>query len=106
MWNEWARYYQTGGRIGEEPPAKIKELQGWVDDLRTAMDPTARTRAATNLLEAGAENLWVIGTIGLAPHPVVVSARLRNVIPDGIWGWDNRWTLSYHPATWYFDESP
>ncbi len=35
-----------------------------------------------------------------------VSTRLKNVTPTGIWGWDNRWTLAYHPATWYFDETP
>ncbi len=22
------------------------------------------------------------------------------------WGWDNRWTLAYHPETWCFDETP
>ena len=42
--------------------------------------------------------------MGQAPHPVVVSTRLKNVTPTGIWGWDNRWTLSYHPSTWYFDD--
>ena len=37
--------------------------------------------------------------------PVVVSTRLKNVTESGIWGWDNRWTLSYHPSTWYFDDA-
>ena len=45
-----------------------------------------------------------IGTVGQAPHPVVTSTRLKNVPPTGIWGWDNRWTLAYHPSTWYIDE--
>ena len=43
-------------------------------------------------------------TVGQAPHPVVTSIRLKNVPPKGIWGWDNRWTLAYHPSTWYIDE--
>ena len=56
-------------------------------------------------LKPAAENLWTIGTVGQAPHPVVVSNRLKNV------------TLNRHlglgqplgpcpttPATWYFDE--
>ena len=104
MWNEWARFYQTDGRLGEEPPPLIRQLQSWADELRTTMDDERRREVARNLLRTGAENLWVIGTVGLAPHPVVVSKRLKNVLPDGIWGWDNRWTLSYHPSTWYFDE--
>ena len=105
MWNHWARYYQTDGRLGERPPDMIRELQGWGDALRVATTEADRTLAAKALLEAAAENLWTIGTVGQAPHPVVVSKRLKNVTPTGIWGWDNRWTLSYHPATWYFDES-
>ena len=105
MWNHWARYYQTDGRLGEEPPPQVKQLQGWGDDLRQAVTEETRTKAAKSLLNAAAENLWTIGTVGQAPHPVVVSNRLKNVTPTGIWGWDNRWTLSYHPSTWYFDES-
>ena len=109
MWNGWARHYETrhrpaGERLGEPPPPIIRRLQVWADELRTSTDPARRAAAAKNLLRASAENLWTIGTVGLAPHPVVVSRRLRNVIPNGSWGWDNHWTLPYHPATWYFDE--
>ena len=104
MWNDWARHYQTNGRIGEEPPPIIQDLQYWTDELRTSIDPARRLQAGHYLLRTGAENLWTIGTVGLAPHPVVVSARLRNVIPNGTWGWDNRWTMAYHPATWYLDD--
>ena len=55
-----------------------------------------RTKATKRLLKAQADN---------APQPVVVSWRLRNVWPNGIWGADNRWTMAYHPATWYIDET-
>ncbi|MDA0789248.1 MAG: ABC transporter substrate-binding protein [Proteobacteria bacterium] len=103
MWNEWSRFYQTDGRLGEEPPPVIRQLQYWTDEMRTTMDPEYRAMVARNLLASAAENLWVIGVVGLAPHPMVVSKRLRNVLPNGIWGWDNRWTLAYHPATWYFE---
>ena len=104
MWNHWARYYQTDGELGEEPPPVIRELQYWGDELRRATTEERRTEAARKLLQAQADNLWTIGTVGQAPHPVVTSTRLKNVPPTGIWGWDNRWTLAYHPSTWYFDE--
>ena len=106
LWNHWARYFQTGGELGEEPPELIRNLQYWGGQLRTAMTEAHRTKAAKTLLAAAAENLWTIGTVGQAPHPVVVSTRLRNVTPTGVWGWDSRWTLPYHPATWYLDEAP
>ena len=104
MWNDWARYYQTGGRIGEEPPPVIKQIHRWNDQFREATDPTERMIAGRKIVNAASENLWTIGTVGQAPHPMVISRRLKNVPTTGIWGWDNRWTLAYHPSTWYFDE--
>ena len=111
MWNDWVRHYKTrdkplAEREGEVPPPAIRQLMDWADVLRTTTDPAHRLEAGKNLLRSNAENLWNIGTVGMAPQPVVVSKRLKNVVPNGIWGWDNRWTLSYHPATWYIDESP
>ena len=104
MWNDWARHYQTDGELGKNPPEIIRQMQQWTDDMRYETDINKRITIGKKLLQANADNLWTIGTIGLAPHPVVVSKRLRNVLPKGIWGWDNRWTLAYHPSTWYFDE--
>ena len=111
MWNEWVRHYKTRDksadeRLGEAPPPEILQLMDWADELRTTTDAERRLAVGRNLLRSNAENLWNIGTVGLAPQPVVVSKRLKNVVPNGIWGWDNRWTLSYHPATWYLDDTP
>ena len=105
MWNHWGRYHQSGGELGEEPPESIRNLQFWGGELLTATDEEHRTKAAKTLLRAHADNLWAIGTVGHAPQPVAVSRRLKNVWPSGIWGADNRWTMAYHPATWYIDES-
>ncbi len=105
MWNDWARWYQTDGRLGEEPPPIMQQLQAWGEEMRVTMDPARRIEVGKKILATHAENVWMIGTVGLAPHPVVITERLRGVPPEAIWGWDNRWTLSYHPATWYFDET-
>lgn len=93
-------------RLGEAPPPAIAQLMDWADELSTTTDPARCLEAGKNLLRSNAENLWNIGTVGLAPQPVVVSKHLKNVVPNGIWGWYNRWTLCHHPATWYINESP
>ncbi|MBJ39669.1 MAG: hypothetical protein CMD83_14590 [Gammaproteobacteria bacterium] len=103
MWNDWVRWYRTEGRLGTEPPPVMRQLQDWNDQMRFTMDEDERTRIGKQILKSNAENLWTLGAVGLAPHPMVVSSRLRGVPHDGIWGWDNRWTLSYHPSTWYFE---
>lgn len=106
MWNDWARAFLTADRpeaerLGAPPPPHIRQLQLWAEEIRTTTSRERRIELGKNLLRANAENLWTIGTVGLAPQPVAVSRRLKNVIPNGIWGWDNRWTVSYHPPTWY-----
>lgn len=103
-WSEWARWYISDGGQGEEPPDEIKQLQQWADDLATNMDPAKRVELGKKILASNAENVWTIGTVGLAPQPVVVSDRLKNVVDQGYWGWDIRWTMPYHPATWYIEE--
>ena len=103
MWNDWVRWYRTDGRLGTEPPPEMRQLQDWNDQMRFTMDGQERTRLGIQILDSNAENLWTLGAVGLAPHPVVVNSRLRGIPDNGIWGWDNRWTLSYHPSTWYFE---
>lgn len=104
MWNDWSRWYMTRGEKGKEPPKVMLELQAWIDEMWETMDEQKRIEIGQRILATGAENLWVIGTIGIAPHPVIVSKRLKGVPLEGIWGWDNRWTLANHPHTWYIDE--
>ncbi|MEM8497998.1 MAG: ABC transporter substrate-binding protein [Pseudomonadota bacterium] len=101
MWNQWSLWYMSNGHQGEKPPAEIRDLQAWADQLATSMDPAQRVRLGKKILGSNADNVWTIGTIGLAPHPVVISDRLKNVVERGLWGWDTRWTSPYHPATWF-----
>ena len=110
MWNDWARYFLTADRppeerLGAAPPPHIRQLQDWAREIRTTTNRERRIELGKNLLRVNAEHVWTIGTVGLAPQPVAVSRRLKNVIPNGIWGWDNRWTLSYHPPTWYLEDA-
>ncbi|MGI9322631.1 MAG: ABC transporter substrate-binding protein [Pseudomonadales bacterium] len=103
LWNSWSRWYLTDGRLGSEPPPVMRELQLWAEEMGTTVDPARRIELGKKLLASNAQNLWTIGTVGLAPQPVVIARRLRGVPQRATWGWDNRWTMSYHPATWYFD---
>jgi peptide/nickel transport system substrate-binding protein len=104
-WNDWSRYFLTGGKQGERPPPDILQLQDWWREMIESTDDVRVTQLGKLILKSTADNLWTIGIIGYAPQPVVVSDRLKNVAPRGIWGWDNRWTMPYHAATWYLEGS-
>ncbi len=46
-----------------------------------------------------AENLWVIGTVGHTPVPVIVSVGLKNVPEKGFWHNDQ----FLRPEQWYLE---
>jgi peptide/nickel transport system substrate-binding protein len=104
LWPQWALWYLTTHEKGQEPPPHIRQLLDWWTEMITCMDEARRLELGKNILRAQAENLWTIGTVGLAPHPLVVKNTLRNVPPRGYWGWDNRWSFPYHPETWFLKE--
>lgn len=103
-WNLWVTWFFSKGERGEKPPQEIIELRQWWDEMVVTPDKSRRIELGKKILRSNAENLWSIGTIGLAPQPLVISNRLKNVPPRGYWGWDNRWTVAYHPATWYLEQ--
>jgi peptide/nickel transport system substrate-binding protein len=102
-WTLWSNWYLFSGQEGEKPPPEIQQLVAWWEEMNTTMDASRRVELGKNILRSQAENLWTIGTLGLAPQPVVISNALQNVPARGYWGWDNRWTLPYHPETWFLE---
>ncbi len=103
QWSSWRRWYFTDGTRGEEPPKQIKQLLGWWENLRRATDEKVRIEMGKKILRSQAENLLALGVVGLGPHPIIVSDRLRNVPRLGYWGWDSRWSWPYYPETWYLN---
>jgi len=101
IWPQWALWYLSGGEKGERPMPLPMQLLVWWKEMRTCMDEGRRIELGKKILRAQAENLWTIGTVGLAPHPLVVKNTLRNVPEKGYWGWDDRWSFPYHPETWF-----
>ncbi|MBT4976535.1 MAG: ABC transporter substrate-binding protein [Gemmatimonadetes bacterium] len=104
QWSSWRRWYFTDGTRGSEPPKQIKQLLGWWENLRRATDEKVRIEMGKKILRSQAENLWALGVIGLGPHPIIVSDRLRNVPHQGYWGWDSRWSWPYYPETWSLNQ--
>lgn len=102
-WPLWGDWFNTDGRTGEEPPEQIKELRGLWEEMVFEVDEDRRIELGQQINAMQAENLWVIGTIGNAPHPIIVNKRLRNVSDeDGYWVWDVIFTMSQDPSQWYF----
>ncbi len=103
LWTEYARWFQTGGEQGEEPPAHIKDSYAWWEEATTTPDSDRAFELCQNILDAQAKNIYIIGTIAEAPYPLVARNSLRNLPSDGYWSWDNLWLTSANPEQLFFD---
>lgn len=103
--NGWVHWFGSDGEEGMEPPAHVKELHGWWEDILRSGSQEEIDRLADNILASQAENLWVIGTVGRTPHPVIATNSLRNVPETGYWVWDMLWSSAWSPEQMFFAES-
>jgi len=101
---QWGLWYQTNGEEGEEPPQHMKDLLDKWERMKATLDEDERTKLGKEILAQQAENLWVIGTVGLAPVPIIVASNLRNVPDEQLWGWDCFFGSIFGAPTWYFEQ--
>lgn len=100
----WAQWYASKGKSGEEPPKEAKRLLDlWEKMLSTTIE-SQRIKLGQEILKSHAENLWTIGTVGLAPVPIIARNTLRNIPEKGIWGWDYFWAMLYNPEQFFFKQ--
>ncbi len=100
LWDQW---YASGGDEGEEPPAHVKELRGWWEEMLVEPDRERRIELGQKILDMRAEHLWSIGTVGQAPWIVIAEANLRNIPEDALWAWDTLWSTTVDPEQFYFE---
>jgi peptide/nickel transport system substrate-binding protein len=104
--SQWALWFQSEGEEGEEPPQEIKDLAALGERWR------ATAYGSKDYVELGrayfgyfAEELPMIGTVGLEVQPILVANRLRNVPQVNLrWGSDNNFYAPYLPAQWWVDD--
>jgi len=100
---QWAHWYQDG--TGEEPPEEIKAQWDRWQRMITTLDEQVQIEAGKEILASQAENLWTIGTVGLAPHPVIAGSTLSNFPDEANHGWDVIWSNYLHPEQFYMKQA-
>ncbi|MFW5987853.1 MAG: ABC transporter substrate-binding protein [bacterium] len=104
-WPAWGQWYETDGEEGMEPQIeKAKELMDLLDDFNSTFDEESKAEIADEIISAQAENLWTIGTVGMAPQPVIASKRLKNVPESGIWDAAAGYMEAYMPQQFYLED--
>ena len=103
---QWCFWFVSGGDAGIEPPDHIKALnERWQSFKQAATGTPQAVELGKDYFVFFADELPMIPTIGLAPHPVVIHNRLQNVPKDNIfWGSDTNFYAPYKPEQWYISE--
>ena len=76
---QWRQWLDTEGAEGVEPPEVIKEL--WETTVAWQAEPFGTERyneLGRKMLQLNAENVWLIGTVGLVPRISIISNTVRN----------------------------
>ena len=95
-WNQWVKAnedirkgtktladFADGKLPGEEPPPHVKDLYGWgISKPRTRFLSPEYTELSQKIYDLWSEKLYVIGTIGMVPHPVIAKKNLGNVVKE------------------------
>jgi peptide/nickel transport system substrate-binding protein len=103
----WVHWYNAADQSAEgliEPPAEIKTLFGYVDEMRAVVSEDDRVLAGQKILDYLAETPLQIGLVLENPAPLLFNKNLRNLPrPKSLIGWDT-WGLStYHPEAFFYE---
>ncbi len=101
-WPKFADKWQRGDDIGQTIPDEVQLMWDWYEAVRVEPDDQERKDIAKNILRSQAENLWLIGTVGMVPHILIVNKDLGNVPEEGLWTWDTHWSMSRDPEQFFF----
>ncbi len=101
----WKHWLDTDGAAGEEPSGKAAEaFLAFMDAFKrwyNARSEEEYLQIAEEIWDNQAENLWIIGTVGLSRHPILKSNRLHNFPEECPWGDDMSWWRIAYPELWY-----
>jgi peptide/nickel transport system substrate-binding protein len=97
-------WYKSGGADGEEPPAEIKEVMDLYNQYKVTTDPAQQLEIGKQIVKTSTEKLWVIGTVGMVPTPVVVKNNFMNVPDTHTADWIIMTPGTLDPAHWYFSD--
>lgn len=75
----YARWYETGGKEGEEPTGDLRKVLDIFDEITVTADKDEQVKLWHQIMELNRENLWTVGISTDAPQPCIVKNNFRNV---------------------------
>ncbi|MEC5397934.1 ABC transporter substrate-binding protein [Uliginosibacterium sp. H1] len=83
----WVRWYESGGKQGEEPPPSMKKRLQLYDQWKAATTDKEADELFRQILAIAADELEVLGTVSPPRNTGIRNAKLGNVLDTMPWGW-------------------
>lgn len=95
----------SNGENGDVPPENVQAYYHLSKDFQQVeMGSERYMEIGKELLTVALENMWNIGIAGMTPQPMVVKNNLLNTPENGIFDYDFRFWMVFHPEQWYWGE--
>jgi peptide/nickel transport system substrate-binding protein len=95
------KWMSSDGESGVEPNDAMKRVIELYSLALATPDEAERVRLAHEMLELHAENVWVIGTVGMAPALGVVKNNFRNVPESAVTDYTVHNPGNTHPSQYF-----
>jgi peptide/nickel transport system substrate-binding protein len=99
-WNLW--YLEPNNPAAAEPPQDIQDHIALYESVLQAPTSDERIELMSQVLQAAADNFWVIGISSASDSYRPLSARLANVPETWVNGWNPGGVAIAFPEQWYF----
>lgn len=100
----YAKWFQSDGRKGEEPPQVIKEMMETYDQIVATVSDEKKRDLFNKIISANEENLWVIGLVHDPPDYYVVAENMFNVVKKDFQSWIYPNPGPIHPEQFSFSK--
>ncbi|MDQ7988963.1 MAG: ABC transporter substrate-binding protein [Candidatus Dactylopiibacterium sp.] len=98
----WARWYLSGGKQGEEPPASMKERMKLFEQWQSAATPAQADELFRRILTLAADEFEVIGLVRSPNDTAIRAQRLQNVFEQMLISWTYPNPAPALPQQWFF----
>jgi peptide/nickel transport system substrate-binding protein len=100
---EWAKWYTSGGTLGEEPTPSMKKRMQLLDQWKSEPDPAKADAVFKEILQIAADEFEIFG-VTAPPHGFGVrNVHLMNVLDQMPQGWSYATPGPALPQQMYFD---
>lgn len=100
----YRQFYETGGESGWKPEGDIAKVHALWDEMQEEVSPERRHELGMAITDLHADNIWMIGVVGLIPQPVIVKDNLRNVPKEAVYDTVLRSPSNTNPEQYFFAE--